>query len=349
MSMSKFMALAGVAAGLACVPGAVGAAELETQLRCSVPADSAVYARQVGSVPAMKRGEVVIKRSGQAAPPLMVEGWKPQSGPLGKVLSELGHEAGFAVTGADGLGVVSLTIDKGPLTQILDNLVGQVGASWTFSSGVVHISKTPQAASVSATMALPSNRDVTLALLDTLRGYDATGVSLTQSGISFAGAPAAMNRIQSGLAGVSEIFAFDVTFLQGRPAVGRYNWAQIPGSTIVADGAGGRLLLGEEGASSFNAFLAAAGDVKPGGMQTVAGPSGWALVVPQSQCGAGAAEIQLKPKRVGDGFSMQLAGMGAPVDVPMVTLGQTLVVAARDPIGGWINMVTIRPRVLAVR
>jgi hypothetical protein len=330
-------------------PASAQAADAEKQLRCTVPVDAAVYARQAGAVPAISRGKVTVTRAGQSAPSLMVEGWNPAPGPLAKVLGELGHEAGFAVTGAEGLGNVSLGIPRASLTQVLDHLTSQVGASWSFSSGVVHVLKTPQVSVGSATMPLPANRDVTLALLDTLRGYDATNVSLGESGISFAGSPAALGRIQSGLAGVSEVFAFDVSFMQGRPTVGRYNWAAAPGSTATADGAGGRLILSEEGAAAFPAFLSSMGDVRTGGIQTVAGPSGWALVVPQSQCGQGTAEIQLKPKRMGDGFSMQVGGLGAPFEVPMVALGQTLVIAARDPVGGWINIVTIRPRVLAVK
>lgn len=347
--MLKFAGLAALSA-LALVPSqASAAADAESQLRCTVPADAAIYARQAGAVPSIKRGATVVTRTGQPAPPLMVDGWHPTPGALSSVLGELGKEAGFAVTGAEGLGLVSWTRDKAPLTEVLDNLTAQVGASWSFSSGVVHVLKSPAVSSIPATMALPSNRDVTLALLDTLRGYDASAVTLSETGISFSSAPAGLTRIQSGIAGVSEIFAFDVSFLQGRPSAGRYNWSALAGSSLVADGAGGRMLLGEDAATRLSTFLSSTGDVRQGGSQTVAGPSGWSLVVPQAQCGTGSSELTLKPKRSGDGFSLQLAGLGLPVDVPMVTLGQTLVVASKDPIGGWINIVTIRPRILAVR
>jgi hypothetical protein len=331
-------------------PAQTAGTDGETTLRCTIPSDAAIYAREAGSIPSITRGTPIVKRTGSAPPKVMVDGWRPATAPLSVVLADLGREAGFAVTGAEGLGPVSWTRDSAPLSDVLDNLTSQVGGSWSFSSGVVHVSRTPMISSVPASMRLPANRDVTLALLDTLRGYDATGVALSPSGISFSSSPAGLSRIQSGLAGVGEVFAFDVTFMQGRPTAGRYSWSGLAGGSVVADGVGGRMLLGEDGSEVLARFLASAGDVRQGGAQTVAGPSGWALVVPQAQCGSGTAELTIKPKRVGDGFSMQIAGMGAtPVDVPMVTLGQTLVVASRDPVGGWINVVSIRPRILAVR
>lgn len=327
----------------------VRAADGETTLRCSIPSDAAVYAREAGAIPSITRGVPIVKRTGTAPPKVMVDGWHPATAPLAVVLSDLGREAGFAVTGAEGLGPVSWTRPSAPLPDVLDALTSQVGGSWSFSSGVVHVSRSPMISSVPASMGLPANRDVTLALLDTLRGYDASGVALSPTGISFASTPVGLARIQSGLSGVSEVFAFDVTFTQGRPNAGRYSWSALGGSSVVADGVGGRMLLGEDGADALARFVASAGDIKQGGAQTVAGPSGWALVVPQAQCGSGTSELTMKPKRVGDGFSLQIAGMGPAIDVPMVALGQTLVVASRDPVGGWINMVSIRPRILAVR
>lgn len=351
------MALAAIAqqAGAQNLPPAPVSAPVATQrdaesaLRCAVPTDAPIFAREAGAVPAIKRGVAVVQRTGAAAPRLMVEGWRPNPGPLPILLADLGKEAGFAVTGAEGLGNVSWTRDSAPLSDVLDSLTAQAGASWSFSSGVVHVSRTPFVSTVPASLPVPANRDVTLALLDTLRGYDAAGVALGQSDITFSASPATLGRIQTGIGGVTEVFAFDVSFMQGRPSAGRYNWSALAGSKLTADGAGGRMLLGEDGAEAVSRFLGSSGDVRQGGGQTVAGPSGWALVVPQAQCGTGTAELTLKPKRVGDGFSMQVTGFGAPLDVPMITLGQTLVLASRDPVGGWINVVSIRPRILAVR
>ena len=297
----------------------------------------------------LKRGQPVVSRQGQAAPSLMVDGWRPASAPLASILGELGREAGFAVIGADGLGQVSWTKDSAPLSDVLDSLTSQAGASWSYSSGVVKVSKSPAVVTVPGSIATPSNRDVTLALLDSLRGYDAAGVTLGASGISFTSSPAGFSKIQSGIGGVSEIYAFDVTFLKGRPSAGRYSWQGLAGSSVVADGAGGRMLLGEDGGARVSEFLSASGDVKPGGAQTVAGPSGWSLVVPQTQCGDGKAELTIRPKRVGDGFTLGVAGFGPAAEIPMVTLGQTLVLASRDPVDGWIDVVAIRPRIVAVR
>lgn len=324
------------------------AQDTESAARCSVPADVSIFARESGAVPMVRRGASVSVRSGSPAPAVMVDGWSPAAAPLGSLLSELGQEAGFAVTGAEGLGVVSWDGSAAPLSKVLDSLTSQVGASWSYSSGVVRVLRTPPVISVSASIARPANRDVTLALLDTLRGYEATDVSLSGDAISFSASPSAMSRIEAGISGISEVYAFDVTFYRGRPGSGRYAWSSL-GSSVVVDGAGGRALLDEDGDRRLSSFLSAAGDVEAGKQQTVAGPSGWSVVVPQSQCGTGSLELMIRPKRVGDGFSLGLSGLGSPIDVPMVTLGQTLVVAGREPVGGWISIVSIRPRIVSVR
>lgn len=342
----KFLLIGGLAAAIASTPAV--AQDMETSMRCQVPAEVSIYARDMGAVSRVKRGETVVMRAGSPAPNLMVDGWKPAPAALPVVLSQLGSEAGFAVTGAEGLGTVSWNGSAAPLSTVLDNLTAQVGASWSYSSGVVRILRTPPASIVSASLQLPKNRDVTLALLDTLRGYEASSVKAEGGSISFKASPAAMSKIESGVAGISEIYAFDVTFYRGRPNAGRYAWSSL-GSSVVVDGAGGRVLLDEDGDRKLAGFLSAAGDVDAGKQQTVAGPAGWAVVVPQSQCGTGSLELTLRPKRVGDGFSMNIAGLGSAIDVPMVTLGQTLVVAGREPVGGWISIVSIRPRIVSVR
>lgn len=342
----KSLIAGGVFAVLVAVPAA--AQDNETSMRCSVPTDVSIYARDAGAISRVTRGQAVVTRTGSPPPAVMVDGWRPAPGPLPVVLSQLGSEAGFAVTGADGLGTVTWNGGSAPLASVLDNLTAQVGASWSFSSGVVRIARTPPVSTVNATLPAPSNRDVSLALLDTLRGYEAMDVRMGGGTISFQASPQAMTKIETGIAGINEVYAFDVTFYRGRPNAGRYAWSSL-GSSVVADGAGGRILLDEQGDRRLASFLSAAGDVEAGKQQTVAGPAGWAVVVPQSQCGTGNLELTLRPKRAGDGFSMNVAGLGAPVDVPMVTLGQTLVVAAREPVAGWISMVTIRPRIVSVR
>lgn len=322
---------------------------LESQVRCNLPGDAPIFARQVGAVPRVSKGTPVIARKGSQPPSLMVEGWKPATGPLSSVVGELGREAGFAVIGAEGLGNVSWTRDKATLSETLDNLTSQVGASWSFNAGVVKIEKSPFSSSIPAYLTASSNRDVNLALVDVLRGYDASSVELSSDKISFSATPAVMTKIDTGISGISEIYAFDVSFSQGRPSAGRYNWSAIPNTSVILEGAGGRMILNDGDESTLSSFLKSSGDLKAGGSQTVAAPANWALLVPQSQCGQGNVELTLRPKRVGDGFSFQIAGFGAPTDVPMVTLGQTLVLAAKDPVAGWINIVTIKPRILSVK
>lgn len=342
----KLLAAGGIAVFVLATPAL--AQDAESATRCSVPADVSIYARDVGAVTMVRRGASVAVRSGSPAPAVMVEGWTPAPAPLGTLLSELGQEAGFAVTGAEGLGSVSWNGSAAPLGKVLDALTAQVGASWSFSSGVVRISRVAPVTTVSASIAKPANRDVTLALLDSLRGYEASDVSLSGGSISFSASSSVLSKIESGIAGISEVYAFDVTFYRGRPNAGRYAWSSL-GSSVVADGAGGRVLLDEEGDRRLSSFLSSEGDVEAGKQQTVAGPAGWSVVVPQSQCGTGALELVLRPKRVGDGFALGLSGLGAPIEVPMVALGQTLVVAGREPVGGWISIVSIRPRIVTVR
>ncbi len=323
--------------------------DAETNLRCSIPADAAIYARQAGILPVISRGAPITVRNGEPAPTVMVDGWSPPPAPLNDLLTQLGSEAGFAVIGAQGMPQVAWTRGKAPLSDVLDDLTRQANASWSFSSGVLRVSPGQPTVSVPATMKTGTNRDATLALLDTLRGYNANPVKLQGDGISFSASSQNLDKIVSGLSGASEIFVFDVSFYRGRPSEGRYNWSALGPVSMVSEGAGGRMMLGEDGADKLSAFLNSSGDVQKSGSQTVAGPSGWSLVVPESQCGSGSRELTLRPKRTGDGFSLRLEGFGAPTDIPMITLGQTLTMAAPTPNGGWIEMVTIRPRILSVR
>lgn len=325
------------------------ARDAEANLRCSIPTDAPIYARQAGILPVISRGAPITVRNGDPAPSVMVDGWSPAPGPLNDLLSQLGNEAGFAVIGAQGMPQVSWSGTKAPLSDVLDNLTRQANASWSFSSGVLRVSPGLPAVSVPATMKTGPNRDVTLALLDALRGYNANSVKLQGDGISFSASPQSMDKIVSGLSSASEIFVFDVSFYRGRPTEGRYNWSALGPVSMTAEGAGGRMMLGEDGSAKLSSFLSSSGDVQKSGGQTVAGPSGWSLIVPESQCGNGSRELTLRPKRTGDGFSLHLEGFGAPTDIPMITLGQTLALAAPNPSGGWIEMVTIRPRILSVR
>jgi len=346
----KKLILAAIAA-VSTVSAVAGAAPLdERSLRCSVPVDAPFFARSAGAISAVTKGASLSTRSPGTLPGVMVDGWRPAPGPLAKVLADLGAEAGFSVAGAEAFGPVIWGGRTASLTQAVDNLTGQVGAVWSFDGKTLKISAAPPAAATvyRASIALPRERDVTLALLDTLRGLDARQVSVAGDRISFAANAASLARIQTSIGGISEIYSFDVSFLEGRPSDGRYSWSKI-GSGTATSGAGGQALVADGMASSLLDTLRAAGDLKADGSQTVAGPSGWALVVPQSQCGAGRNEITLRPRRIGDGFALQIDGGGFKTAIPMVTTGQTLLVAATDPVGGWIRMLSIRPRIVAVR
>lgn len=347
--MKKLLLSLAIASSVAVPAWSQPVRDAETNLRCSIPADAAIYARQAGILPVISRGTPITVRGGEPVPTVMVDGWSPPPGPLNELLTQLGSEAGFAVVGAQGMPQVSWAGGKAPLSDVLDNLTKQANASWSFSSGVLRVAPGQPVISVPASMRTGPNRDATLALLDTLRGYNANPVKLQGDGISFSASSQNMDKIVSGLSGASEIFVFDVSFYRGRPAEGRYNWSALGPVSMTAEGAGGRMMLGEDGSSKLSAFLSSSGDVQKSGSQTVAGPSGWSLVVPESQCGNGSRELTLRPKRTGDGFSLRLEGFGAPTDVPIIALGQTLALAAPSPNGGWIEMVTIRPRILSVR
>lgn len=345
--MSRALAWLAAAALVAAGSGPARAEDAgEKDLRCSVPSDAPLFTRLAGAFAPVSVVGPVAAYHGQPLPSVMVDGWHPAPAPLGAMLSGLGAAAGFKVSGADGFGQVSWTGQTAPLSAVVDSLARQADAGWTFSDGVLSVSRGAGPALVEGSVALPSSRDAALALVDTLRGLDAKSVAIRGSAISFSASPQAVSKINSTLSGVSQVYAFDVAFLEAHPAGGSFAWSKAGG---VASGSS-FVVFGDDASERLAALLkGSAGDVASDGMQTVSGPAGWALVVPENQCGAGSGEVVLKPHRVGDGFALDIQGAGFSSSVPSVGIGQTLLVAASSPGARGTRLLTIRPRVVSVR
>lgn len=322
----------------------------ERALRCSIQKDASIYGRNAGPfAPDMKRTDVSSSAPSHFIPEVMVDGWQPKPAPLGVMLGDLGGEAGFLVKGAEGFGTVSWVRPKASLSVVLDDLTKQAGATWSFSSGVVTVSRPTLPSKVMGSFSQPSSRDMALALIDTLRGYGAESVSLEDGRISFVATPVVFDKIVASVRGVSEILAFDVEFMKGRPGSGRYDWTSLGASQAFPMAAGGRFVVPSDSFESVDSFFKSAGDVVDGGDQTVAGPAGWALVVPQSQCGEGSLEITLKPKQTPGAIGVGLEMRSIPMDFPSVPLGSMIVAVASQPVGGWIDIVVVRPRIVGTR
>lgn len=318
----------------------------EKELRCAVPADAPLFMRSVGAVGAVTLGRTTVQRGGQQLPGVMVDGWHPTPAPLGRMLVDLGTAAGFKVAGAEPFGPVTWSGATAPLSSVVDSLTSQAGAHWSFSGGVLSVERGPAPTLVEASMPLPQSRDAALALLDTLRGLEARSVSVREGTVSFSAPPESLAKIRSTLSGIGEIYAFDVAFLQVRPVGGSLPWKTLGGVSAGAS----YVVFGDDAQDRLSAlFRSTQGTVRSDGMQTVSGPAGWALVVPENQCGAGGAEVVLKPRRSSNGFALDVRGAGFGSSVPVVDVGQTLVVAAASLDDGWMHLLTIRPRIVSVR
>jgi hypothetical protein len=142
---------------------------------------------------------------------------------------------------------------------------------------------------------------------------------------------------------------FDVIFLRGRPSEGRYNWGSLGASEIAVANAGGRFAFSGMSMNSVVALLRSNGDVVQDSAQTVAAPQGWSLAVPQVQCGSGYGELTIKPKMIGDIIDLGLSGAGVAAQYPNFKLGSVALVAASVPVEGWVQMVLVRPRIVAFK
>lgn len=318
--------------------------------RCAVVDDVSVYSRSASVFPALQSFTISTDaRSGQPLPALMVDGWRPAAGPLDKVLSDLGAEAGFAVRGA-GFPRVSWTGKVASLSQAVSELTKQAGADWSFDGSVLTLSKAKAASpsASSASIALPASRDARLAFLDIVRGHG-LDVRVEGSRAVLSGSSAAFAKASSSLASTAQLVVFDVSFVRGRPSEGRYNWASLGAAETSVSNAGGRFAFSGMSMNSVIEILRRQGDLVQDGSQTVAAPEGWSLAVPQAQCGQGTGELVIKPRFTGEAMSLGVQGAGLSAQYNGFNLGSVALIASSQPVNGWIQMAIVRPRIVAFK
>ena len=318
--------------------------------RCSVVDDVSVYSRSASMFPALQTFTISTDvKKGLPLPALMVDGWKPGPGSLEKVLGDLGAEAGFSVAGS-GFPRVTWTGKTASLSQAVNELSRQAGADWSFDGSVLTLSKPKPASPLvsTASVMLPQSRDARLAFLDIVRGHG-LDVKVDGGRAALSGTSAAFAKAATALAGTSQLVVFDVAFLRGRPADGRYNWAGFGASETSVSNAGGRFAFSSMSMNDVVSALRTRGDLQLDGMQTVAAPQGWSLAVPQAQCGSGSAELVIKPKFTGDVLALGLQGAGISAQYSNFALGSVALVASSQPVNGWIQMAVVRPRIVAFK
>lgn len=333
------------ASASAAAPQRTEEVEMRDVDRCTVPDVMPVFVRSRDALPGLEAipGPAVSRGSGNV-PDVMVDGWKPAQAPVETMLAELGREAGFRVTGAQGFPVSSWTRIKAPLRETIDTLARNANATWSFSENVLTLSRYV-APAPRFRASLPNDRDARLAFLDIVRGNGAD-VKVTGRDAIVTGSTDAIGKAKTALTGARQLLVFDVLFMRGRPEAGRYDWAALQPSSSTPANAGGQFMLGEQTPSSIVARLKSMGDVAEDSGQSVATPPGWAIAVPPAQCGRGNGEIMVAPRLSGDQMSLKISGIGFNANFADVPLGSSVLVAASEPSQGWIPMVFIRPRMV---
>lgn len=331
---------------------AAPAADAEMSLRCSPSPEAPLYARGAGAFASRPSGgPVTLVQTG--LPSLMVEGWSSSGRTLDVALADLAGEANVPLRIAGTWPAVAWAPGKAPLRSVVDSLVREAGGTWRMDAGTLVVERrTPDQP---YSYARPANRDMTLALIDALRGYGATDVTLKSDAITFSASPEVATKIRTKLASIDAVLAFDAVAIRVRPNDGRFAWANLSSVGKVGVSkpieAGGGFTVEASGVDGVKDFFARNGDVRDIGAQTVAGPGGWALDVPISQCGAsGSGSLLLKPGKGTAGIDLTVSRAGmADLVLPGVQPGQIAVVVDDKPKGGWLQAVILRPRIVDAR
>lgn len=324
----------------------------EMALRCAVAEDAPLLARNSAMLGgALTGGPAPLVRT-RPLPQMMVDGWSVESMPIALALGQLGPDAGFTVEADPGLAAVSWTGGAVPLPLLVDRLVRSAGGVASFDGRVLRISRpTPVAP---WRFQRPAGRDATLALLDSLRGYGATEVSLSADAVTFQASAPVVARIRRGLTTASSVIAFDV-WTYRVPAAATVDWTALDTVAPVSErhpvAGGGRFVAGYLTPDRMAAFLGA-GTVTPLGSQTVAGPQGWAMEVPLTQCAPSSrsgGSAMLKPTWSGQTMSVDISGPALEAGrIDAVAPGSSMIVTGPATSGSRI-VVLIRPRVLVAR
>jgi hypothetical protein len=331
---------------------AAAAPQAEMALRCTVSEDAPLFARRTPTVDGVLSGGPPPAPVMKPLPQMMVVGWTADRLPVADALRQLAGEAGISVEADEGLAPVSWRGEQAPFGTVVTRLAQQAGGVASFDGKVIRVTRPAPVAPWR--LHRPAGRDATLAALDALRGYGATDVRLEDASISFQASDAVAARIRRGLSAADTVIAFDVwTYRVKSQAPDWKAFDEIgPVSERHPETSGGGLVLPFGSADRIRGALARSGEVAPLGVQTVAGPKGWSLEVPLTQCAqaqAGTGAVVLKPVWTGQAMSLEVSWAGMPkVTVASVSPGSAAVIAGR-PADGWTTVALLRPRVLSSR
>lgn len=342
------LALAMVAA-----TAAASSSQPEMALRCSVVESAPLLVRNAPTFGGTLGGGPAAVAVSKPLPQVMVEGWTVDRMPIDQALAQLGKDGGFTVRADDGLQPVSWKGEAAPLATVVARLAQSAGGVASFDGAILHISKPAPAAPWRYRR--PEGRDATLALLDALRGYGATKVSLEPDAITFEASPAVVARVRKGLSASNGVVAFDVWSYRLTPR-SQIDWKTLGEVSPVLEShvapSGSQFVLGYVSTDDVARFLGRLGDVAPLGSQTVAGPQGWSVEVPLAQCSGGAigaGGATLKP--VWTGTTMNVTVSGTTVgsgSIAAIAPGSSAVLVGPQSAGSMVVAV-IRPRVLIAR
>ena len=338
---------------LALAAATVATPQPEMALRCAVVDDAPLLARNASTLGGVLTGGPGPAPVMKPLPQVMVEGWSVDNLPIGQALGQLAGDGGFTVEAEDGLRPVSWKGESVPFPSLVVRLAQSAGGTASFDGRVLRIARPKPAAPWS--FQRPVGRDVTLALLDALRGYGATEVALTAQAVTFQASPSVVARIRKGLTASSSVIAFDVwTYRLTSPSP--VDWKALDEMAPVSErhvaGDGGRFVVGYVTPDKVSSFLSRFGKVTSLGSQTVAGPQGWSMEVPLTQCAsspAKSAPVVFKPAWSGQTMKVDIAGAGLDVGhIDAVTPGSAVIATGPASSGSRI-VALIRPRVLVAR
>ncbi|MFZ3481678.1 hypothetical protein [Sphingomonas sp. 3-13AW] len=322
-------------------------------LRCAVTEDAPLLARNASTLSGGVTGGPAPAPVMMPLPRMMVDGWTVSGMPVAEALSQLGAEGGFRVEADSGLAPVSWNGEAASLTSVVTRLAHSAGGAPSFDGKVLRISK--PVAPAPWRFQRPAGRDATLALLDALRGYGATEVALGAEDVTFHATPASVARIRKGLAPSTNVIAFDVwTYRLEKTST--VDWKALDEIAPVLQRKptvdGERFVLGYVASEKVADFLARFGRVSHLGSQTVAGPQGWALEVPLTQCGQSSEKlgsITIKPTWERQTMALDLSGSplgGGKIDA--IAPGSSAIITSGAAAGATVVAV-VRPRVLVAR
>lgn len=322
---------------------------------CGVDSAAPLYARvEVGETElpvALPDGPV----ESAAFPDMMVDGWAVHDLPLGTALRELGAEAGFEVSAADLSGTASWDGRPAPLGVVVASLVSDAGYRYSFDGKTVEVVDAPE--KKAWTLELPENEDHALAIIDAAMRSGLEEPVVTGMKISFSAAEPAARAFAKEISSSADITAFDVLRFRVRPEAGRYDFRELRESGEVisekSEDAGGLFVLRGAAPADVEAFFEERGDL--GGIVRQSAAS-WAapfqaVSLRLSDCGGYAADVpvRLKPVAVEEGLEIGIRGPAGAAVTPALQYGDFAILVTRTPSGGWLDVVAVRSRLLALR